>query len=108
MCLRARAVSPCPRRMNRARTKGEGMKSVRVDKARLQNRMEAISAFGATAGGGVTRLALSDADKDARQQLSAWLKELDCEIHVDGMGNIFAVLPGKDRSLPPDYDRLSR
>ncbi|KAF5085067.1 N-carbamoyl-L-amino-acid hydrolase [anaerobic digester metagenome] len=77
------------------------MKSVRVDKARLQNRMEAISAFGATAGCGVTRLALSDADKDARQQLSAWLKELDCEIHVDGMGNIFAVLPGKDRTLPP-------
>ena len=35
------------------------MKSVRVDKARLQNRMEAMSAFGATAGGGVTRLALS-------------------------------------------------
>ena len=28
------------------------MNSVRVDKARLQSRMEAISAFGATAGGG--------------------------------------------------------
>ena len=78
------------------------MNSVRVDKARLQNRMEAISAFGATAGGGVTRLALSDADKDARQQLSAWLKELDCEIHVDGMGNIFAVLPGKDYEFGSD------
>ena len=31
------------------------MNSVRVNMARLQNRMEAISAFGATAGGGVTR-----------------------------------------------------
>ncbi len=77
------------------------MNSVRVNMARLQNRMEAISAFGATAGGGVTRLALSNADRDARQQLCAWLAELDCEIHVDAMGNIFGVLPGKDRSLPP-------
>ncbi len=77
------------------------MNSVRVDKARLQSRMEAISAFGATAGGGVTRLALSDADRDARGQLTAWLTELGCEIHVDAMGNIFAVLPGKDRTLPP-------
>ena len=77
------------------------MNSVRVNMARLQNRMEAISAFGATAGGGVTRLALSDADRDARQQLCAWLAELGCEIHVDAMGNIFGVLPGKDRSLPP-------
>ena len=77
------------------------MNTVRIDKARLQNRMEAISAFGATAGGGLTRLALSDADKGARQQLCAWLAELGCEIHVDGMGNIFGVLPGSDRSLPP-------
>ena len=77
------------------------MNSVRVNMARLQNRMEAISAFGATAGGGVTRLALSDADRDARQLLCAWLAELGCEIHVDAMGNIFGVLPGKDRSLPP-------
>ena len=77
------------------------MNSVRVDKARLQNRMQAISAFGATAGGGVTRLALSDADRDARQQLCAWLAELGCEIHVDAMGNIFGVLPGTNRTLPP-------
>ena len=77
------------------------MNTVRVDKARLQNRMEAISAFGATAGGGVTRLALSDADRGARQQLCAWLAELGCEIHVDAMGNIFGVRPGKDRTLPP-------
>ena len=77
------------------------MNSVRVNMARLQNRMEAISAFGATAGGGVTRLALSDADRDARQQLCAWLAELGCEIHVDAMGNIFGVLPGTNRTLPP-------
>ena len=77
------------------------MDSVRVNMARLQNRMEAISAFGATAGGGVTRLALSDADRDARQQLCAWLAELGCEIHVDAMGNIFGVLPGTNRTLPP-------
>jgi len=63
--------------------------------------MEAISLFGGTAGGGVTRLALSDADKMAREQLRAWFSDLGCEIHLDAMGNLFAVLPGKDRSLPP-------
>ena len=75
------------------------MNSVRVDKARLQNRMEAISAFGATAGGGVTRLALSDADRDARQQLCTWLVELGCEIHVDAMGNIFGAEVGPKRLM---------
>lgn len=77
------------------------MNSVRVDKARLQNRMETISAFGATAGGGLTRLALSDADRAARQQLCTWLTQLGCEIHVDSMGNVFGVLPGRDRTLAP-------
>ena len=67
------------------------MNSVRVNMARLQNRMEAISAFGATAGGGVTRLALSDADRDARQQLCAWLTELGCEVKRIGIVKDSAV-----------------
>ena len=76
------------------------MNTVRVDKARLQNRMEAISAFGATAGGGVTRRALSDADRDARQQLCTWLAELGCEIHVDTWATYLACCPARTEPCP--------
>jgi len=42
--------------------------------------------------GGRTRIALTDADKSARDQLVAWMKELDLEIQVDRIGNIFGTL----------------
>jgi N-carbamoyl-L-amino-acid hydrolase len=63
--------------------------------------MEIISGFGATGNGGVTRLTLSDADKAAREQLIRWFAGQGCEVHVDRIGNVFSVLPGKNRRLAP-------
>lgn len=51
-------------------------------------------------GSGRTRLTLSDSDRDARDRLRAWIRELGLEPSVDGIGNIFGVLPGL-RDLPP-------
>lgn len=42
--------------------------------------------------GGRTRLALSDDDKAARDQLVAWMRELDLEVRVDRLGNILGTL----------------
>ncbi|MBV6749004.1 Zn-dependent hydrolase [Pseudomonas chlororaphis] len=46
--------------------------------------------------GGRTRIALTDADKSARDQLVAWMKALDLEIQVDRIGNIFGTLRSVD------------
>ncbi|KAL9005526.1 MAG: hypothetical protein Q9188_001687 [Gyalolechia gomerana] len=51
---------------------------------------------------GVSRLALSDSDKDARDWFVHTTKSLGCHVKVDAMGNIFAVRPGRrSRELLP-------
>ncbi|HBH27784.1 MAG TPA: Zn-dependent hydrolase [Desulfofustis sp.] len=76
------------------------IKDLRVDGARLRRSLETMAAIGATPGGGVQRLALSDEDKQARDLFVRWLKEIDCEVSIDEMGNIFGRRPGKNRELP--------
>lgn len=72
-----------------------------INAARLQARLESMARFGGTSGGGVTRLALSDEDRDGRVQLRAWFEEAGCEVLVDAIGNMFAVYSGQDRTLDP-------
>lgn len=43
--------------------------------------------------GGRTRVALTDADKFGRDLLVSWMNELDLDIKVDKIGNIFGTLP---------------
>ena len=74
---------------------------LRVNGKRLRSTLEEMAKIGGTPGGGVTRLALSDEDKQARDLFVKWLKELDLEITVDEMGNIFGRRPGKNNDLPP-------
>ena len=76
-------------------------KNLRVNGKRLRSTLEEMAKIGGTPGGGVTRLALSDEDKRARDLFVKWLKELDLEITVDEMGNIFARRPGENNDLPP-------
>ncbi|MNO69546.1 N-carbamoyl-L-amino acid hydrolase [compost metagenome] len=42
--------------------------------------------------GGRTRIALTDAEKAGRDQLVAWMRELELEIRFDRIGNIFGTL----------------
>ncbi|MBS5048372.1 MAG: Zn-dependent hydrolase [Desulfovibrionaceae bacterium] len=49
---------------------------------------------------GRTRMALDDGDRDGRDRLTAWMRELDLDVRVDGIGNIFGLLPGA-ADLPP-------
>lgn len=44
---------------------------------------------------GMSRLALSDSDKKARDWFVEATKALGCRVTVDSMGNIFAVRPGR-------------
>ena len=60
-----------------------------------------MAKIGATPGGGVQRLTLSDEDKRGRDQIVAWMKEIDLAVTIDEMGNIFGRRPGKNDALPP-------
>ncbi|KAB7707349.1 hydantoinase/carbamoylase family amidase [Bacillus aerolatus] len=67
---------------------------------RLKSRMLEMAQIGKTAKGGVTRLALSEEDKEARKLFIQWMQELGMETRVDDVGNIYGRLEGKDRQAP--------
>jgi beta-ureidopropionase / N-carbamoyl-L-amino-acid hydrolase len=74
---------------------------LRVNGDRLRSTLEDMAEIGKTPAGGVQRLTLSDEDKQARDLFVKWLKELDLEVIVDDMGNIFGKRAGKNNDLPP-------
>jgi acetylornithine deacetylase/succinyl-diaminopimelate desuccinylase-like protein len=51
----------------------------------------------------MSRLALSDADKEARNWLVETTQRLSCKTHVDEIGNIFAIRLGLDSSKPVTF-----
>jgi beta-ureidopropionase / N-carbamoyl-L-amino-acid hydrolase len=75
--------------------------SLRVNGARLRTSLEEMATIGATPAGGVQRLTLSDEDRRGRDQIVKWLKEIDLDVTIDEMGNIFGRRPGKDGALTP-------
>ncbi|SHO49670.1 Zn-dependent hydrolase [Desulfopila aestuarii] len=75
--------------------------NMRTNRDRLQKLLTEIAAFGGTDRGGVSRLALTDEDRDARDQLKRWFAEAGAEIKVDTIGNMFFILRGKQLHLPP-------
>lgn len=77
------------------------LKKLRVNGKRLRNSLEEMAEIGATPGGGVQRLALSDEDKQARDRFVTWLRQIDLEVTIDEMGNIFGKRSGKNNDLPP-------
>lgn len=72
-----------------------------VDGGRLWQRLMELARFGATAKGGVSRLALSEEEIAARAQLVAWGVAIGLEPSVDPASNLFLRLSGTDPALPP-------
>jgi len=77
------------------------MATLSIDSDRLWASLMELAKIGATAKGGVRRLALSELDGQARDLFIRWCKDAGCSVSVDGIGNIFARRPGKDDRLPP-------
>ncbi|MFM7532018.1 MAG: Zn-dependent hydrolase, partial [Rubrivivax sp.] len=71
-----------------------------VNGPRLWQRLMTLAAIGATPRGGVCRLALTDLDRQGREQFVAWARELGCTLRVDAIGNLFARRAGADDTLP--------
>ncbi len=74
---------------------------LRINAARLRESLEAMARIGGTGAGGMHRLALSDEDRQARDLLVSWLKQLGLQVTVDQMGNIFGKRAGMLEELPP-------
>ncbi|HEV8352910.1 MAG TPA: M20 family metallo-hydrolase [bacterium] len=62
------------------------------------SRIEALGAIGRTEGG-ITRLAFSKEDREARELLIRWMNDLELSVHVDAAGNIFGTWG--DATIPP-------
>ncbi len=77
------------------------MKDLVINGERLWNTIDETAQFGGTKGGGVTRLALTDADRQVRDWFARQCQAVGGSVTVDDMGNMFARRPGRDNSLPP-------
>ncbi len=71
-----------------------------VDRERLLASIDDYATIGATPGGGVTRLALSEEDRVVRDRFRADVAAVGAIITVDDVGNIIARRPGRE-DLPP-------
>ncbi|MBX4139466.1 Zn-dependent hydrolase [Pseudomonas rhodesiae] len=72
-----------------------------IDRDRLWQSLMDLARLGATAKGGVCRLALTDLDRQARDLFVQWCEDAGCSVTVDGIGNIFARRPGRNPDLAP-------
>jgi len=75
--------------------------SLDIDADRFRETFEAYSDIGATENGGLHRLALSDADREARDLLVDHMADLDLTIRVDELGNMYGRRPGRDPDAAP-------
>ncbi len=73
---------------------------MKVNRKRLEDSILELGRIGETPRGGLTRLALTDDDKRARDQMVRWMRTAGLRVSVDQMGNIFGERPGAE-PLPP-------
>ncbi|KAI1806243.1 amidase [Daldinia bambusicola] len=78
------------------------LKTLKVQKRRFMGALHYTCYFGtgkrwgsAPSETGMSRLALSDSDKQARDWFVNATKSLGCTVTIDNIGNIFAVRPGR-------------
>lgn len=77
----------------------------RINLERLLSRIELLGKIGQVIGPkgerGCARLALTDADREGRNLVVAWMRELKLDVQVDAIGNVFATYPGREPDLAP-------
>lgn len=68
---------------------------IQINKERLLHHIESLAKIGGLPGGGVCRLAFSKEDKSGRDYVERLMRSLGLEIHIDPIGNLLGVRPGK-------------
>jgi len=74
---------------------------LRINGGRLNAALEALSRFGALPGGGITRVAFSDADRAGRDWALEWMAAAGLETHIDAAGNLVGRRAGLEPGLAP-------
>lgn len=68
-----------------------GASSLRVDSKRLMDRLMSLAEISPIDGGGNCRLALTDDDRDGRDLVVSWMRDLNLDVSIDAVGNIIAL-----------------
>ena len=80
-------------------------RELRVDGARLWARLEALGEIGAVLGPngehGNARLALTDADRDGRDLVTGWMRDLGLQVTIDAVGNVSGTRAGTEPAAAP-------
>ncbi len=74
--------------------------SLRIDRERLLGRLSELAKRGARDDGGCNRLAFTDADKEGRDLVTSWMRELGMKVSIDAIGNAVAFRPGTENGPP--------
>ena len=70
---------------------------LRIDGDRLVRRLLELGEIGAIEGtDGCARLALTDEDRDGRDLVLSWMRDLGLDVTIDGIGNVIGVMPQRD------------
>jgi len=81
-------------------TLGATPADIRANPDRMQQRINALSAFGANADGGVDRIAFSEADLAGRAHIMDLMREVGLSVRLDTAGNIIGQREGSEPNLP--------
>ncbi len=71
-----------------------------INPDRLIERLNRLGEKGALSGGGCCRLALSDEDRQGRDLVVGWMRELGLKVSIDGIGNVMGLRPGSEDGPP--------
>ncbi len=74
---------------------------MKIDAERLKKRMDIINNIAVTNDKGMMRLALTDADKKARDFLREWMEEAGMKVLIDDIGTMYGYTEGSDTSALP-------
>jgi len=70
----------------------DSIRALSVNMDRLVGRLDELGAIGAIEGTtGCCRLALTDEDRDGRDLVVTWMRDLGLDVTVDGIGNVIAI-----------------
>ena len=64
---------------------------VRIDQGRLRERLDALAEISPIPGGGSSRLALTDEDREGRDLVRSWMTDLGLDVTIDSVGNVFGT-----------------
>ena len=74
--------------------------AARINAPRLLGRIAELAQVGAIEGGGVCRLALTEADRQGRDLVVRWMREAGLAVTIDGIGNVVGVRAGQQDGPP--------